>query len=203
MKRGFAAVGIIAVGLAALAASAAAQDVAPPGFGVGIDAGVVTLSPQADQREWGGAVEGSVRYTWASGFQVLAGGTYGFAGVKDVSENRKFWGLFADGRLLLSMGAQSVVPWVGGRAGYISQSLNVAELPNNEGRGEFRGTGFTFSGLVGILARLSNQLAFEAYLAFGVAPFGDIELNGEKLEGTSNTDFTSSLKVGLVYSFGN
>ena len=202
MNRRFAVVGTIAVSLAALAASAAAQDVAPPGFGVGIDAGVVTLSPEANQREWGGAAEGAVRYTWASGFQVLAGGTYGFSSVEDFDENRKFWGLFGDGRLLLSMGAQSVVPWVGGRVGYVSQSLSVAELPNNQGPGEFRGTGWAISGLVGMLARLSNQLAFEAYLAFGVAPFSDIELNGEKVPDTSNTDFTSSLKVGLVYSFG-
>ena len=43
------------------------------------------------------------------------------------------WGLFGDGRLLLSMGARSVVPWVGGRIGYLSQSLDVAELPNNLG----------------------------------------------------------------------
>jgi len=202
MKREFAVIGLITASLAALPASAAAQDVAPPGFGVGIDAGVVTLSPQADQREWGGAVEGAVRYTWDSGFQVLAGGTYGSASVKDIDENRTFWGLFGDGRLLLSMGARSVVPWVGGRVGYLSQSLSVAELPNNQGPGDFSGTGWSFSGLVGMLARLSNQLAFEAYLAFGVAPFGNIELNGEKLQDTSNTDFTSSLKVGLVYSFG-
>lgn len=202
MNRGLAIVGLVTASLAALPAAATAQDVAPPGFGVGIDAGVVTLSPQADQREWGGAGEGSVRYTWESGFQVLAGATYGFASVEDFDENRTFWGLFGDGRLLLSMGARSVVPWVGGRIGYLSQSLDVAELPNNQGPGEFRGTGWSFSGLVGILARLSNQLAFEAYLAFGVAPFGDIELNGVKQPGTSNTDFTSSLKVGLVYSFG-
>jgi hypothetical protein len=202
MNRGLALVGLVAASLTAVSATATAQNVAPPGFGVGIDAGVITLSPEADQREWGGAVEGAVRYTWASGFQVLAGGTYGFAGVKDISENRTLWGLFADGRLLLSMGAQSVVPWVGGRVGYVSQSLNVEELPNNQGRGEFRGTGWSASGLVGMLARLSDQLAFEAYLAFGVAPFGDVELNGEKLPDTSNTDFTASLKIGLVYSFG-
>ncbi len=202
MNRGLALIGLIAAGLTSLPAVGEAQDVAPPGFGVGIDAGVVTLSPEADQREWGGAAEGSVRYTWASGFQVLAGATYGFAGVKDVDENRTFWGLFADGRLLLNMSARSVVPWVGARAGYISQSLNIEELPNNQGRGEFRGTGWSGSGLVGILARLSDQLAFEAYLSFGVAPFGDIELNGQKLPDTSNTDFTASLKVGLVYSFG-
>jgi len=203
MNRQLALIGLFAASLVSLPAVVEAQDVAPPGFGIGIDAGVVTLSPQADQREWGGAAEGAVRYTWASGFQVLAGATYGFASVEDVDENRYFWGLFADGRLLLSMGAQSVVPWVGGRVGYVSQSLNVEELPNNLGRGEFRGTGWTASGLVGMLARLSDQLAFDAYLAFGVAPFSDVELNGETLEGTSNTDFTASLKIGLVYSFGS
>ncbi len=191
---------LIAGGLAVFSSDAAAQDVVPPGFGVGGGGGVITLSPEIDKREWGGNVEGSLRYTWPSGIQVTGGANYGFVSVDQVSDDRTVWGIFADGRLVLEMNARSIAPYVGGRVAYINQSLDTQVVPDTPL--EFRGDGWNFSGLFGILARLTDRLAFDAYLIFGVAPFSDIELNGETIDGSGGTDYTGGLKVGLVYSFG-
>lgn len=200
MSGKFIQLSFLIAGLAVFSSDAAAQDVVPPGFGVGVGVGVITLSPEINQREWGGNVEGSLRYTWPSGIQVTGGANYGFVSVDQVSDDRTLWGIFADGRLVLQMNARSIAPYVGGRVAYINQSLDTQA--GSDTPLEFRGDGWNFSGLFGILARLSDRLAFDAYLIFGVAPFGDIELNGETIAGSGGTDYTAGLKVGLVYSFG-
>ncbi len=181
---------------ALLPASAAGQEVASPGWAIGAAGGLITYSPEADSREYGGGIEGFVRYTLPSNVQVMGGVGYGSVNVDGTADNRTFVSIFGDVRLLLNH-SPSVVPYIGARAAYVHQSIEGAI--NGIDR-EISGNGGNFSGLFGILVRLVPRLALQADLLFGIAPFGDLKVDGETISDTSSSGFSGGLKIGLVYS---
>jgi len=188
-------------------AKAIGQVVSPPGFGLGITAGAITVSPEEDQREWGASFAGSARYTWPSGLQLVGGVSYGFLDAKEVAGftvdgKRNVLGVFLDPRLILNVNARTVAPYIGAHIAFLSHSLDT-ELAGNDLK--LSGTGWDFAGMIGVLMRLSDQLAFDVFGTFGLAPFGeaDLEVGGEEFKVDGTTTFSASLAVGLVYSFGS
>lgn len=209
MSRILKAVAVLVFGAALFGHEAAGQDVAPPGFGIDLNAGAITASAEKDVRDWGPRFEGSVRYTWPSGFHVAAGGAYSLLKTDNVQgftvdTNRDVVSIFADGRLYLNMAAPSVAPYIGARAGYLHHSVNT-EVPGTSQQLKVSGNGWEFAGLVGILARISDSIEFESYLSFGLAPLGkaDVTVGDTTLQEDGTTSYTASLMVGFVYSFGS
>jgi hypothetical protein len=153
------------------------QETAPAGFGFGVTGGVVSLSPEIDTREYGPGLDGFVRYTFSNGVQVLGGASWATVNVENVDDKRDLVALFVDGRFLLN-NVSSLAPYIGVRASYTQHKLKtvINTIPT-----EVKGDGWIFSGVVGLLARLGERMAFEADLMFGIAPFNDVEINGETL----------------------
>jgi hypothetical protein len=178
-----------------------AQTVTPPGLALGGTVGAITISPEIDAREWGIHYEGYLRYTLAPGFLIVAGVGYSLTDIdqEGVSEKRNVVSIFVDPRWALEPIASRLTPYIGGRIAYAHHSLETPFL----GIGVLRrsGDGWMFGGALGVLARFSQQAAFEANLTLGIAPFGDYELNDEVEDGTSSSEYFGSLRVGLVYSF--
>jgi hypothetical protein len=183
---------------AVVTTEAAGQYIAPAGLGIAGTAGIATISPESDVREYGASFEGSLRYTWPSGFQVAGGVNYTLGNVDEVDDSRKVLGIFVDPRLVLSPRAAAVTPYIGARIGYTTHSLNTVV---NENDVEITGDGWVFGGIFGVLLRLSDRWAGEVYGVFGVAPLGDVELNGSTVPDSGTTGFTGALRGGLVYSF--
>jgi hypothetical protein len=196
----------IAAGVTMLPLRAAAQDVAPPGFGIGIGGAAVTFSPEEDKREWGGAGNLILQYTWASGIQVSAGASYGGLAAQEVasltvSGTRKLFNVYGDARLILNRQARSAAPYVGARVGYLDHSLSTTL---DGGALEVSGTGMTYSGLVGVYLRLNDKLTADFFGAFGLSSLGDPDgsYEGGPLDMKGGTAYTASFGAGLVYLLG-
>ncbi len=208
------ALGFLLVSLLAAAQAAPAQEAAPSGFAVAGAIGALNVSPEFDSREWGVSYEGSLRYTWASGFQLEAGLSYSLTDPKEIQgipvpstipEKRKVLNLFVDPRLVLNMGSANLAPVVGARVGYLHHSYDVT------GSGvilippaKFSGSGWIIAGSVGLLVRLSRNLAAEVNGQFGVAPLGDIKEDDGNTEVTipnsGTSTFTGAIRAGLTYT---
>ncbi len=107
-----------------LATAGMGQETAPAGFGFGVTGGIVSLSPQLDQREYGPGLDGFVRYTFSNGVQVLGGASWATVNVENVDDNRDLVGLFVDGRFLLN-NVSSLAPYIGVRASYAQHDLKT------------------------------------------------------------------------------
>jgi hypothetical protein len=192
---------IIAASVFAGPATSTAQTVTPPGLGLGGTVGAITVSPEIEAREWGIHYEGYLRYALASGFQVVGGIGYSLTDIdqEGIKEKRSILSFFVDPRFALRSAASRFTPYLGGRIAYAHHSLKTPFL----GLGVLTrsGDGWMFGGALGVLARLSQQAAFEANLTIGVAPFGDYELIDEIQDGTSSSEYFGSLRIGLIYSF--
>jgi len=186
--------------------TAAAQDVTPPGFGVGISAAAITISPEENKRVLGGMGTAFLQYTWGSGVQVRGGAGYGAVDAGEVqtltvSGTRKLFSVFGEARLILNTRARTAAPYVGAQVAYLSHDLDTtyadAEL-------KVSGTGWNYAGVLGVFLRLSDSLAVDLSGTFGVAPFGDPDAtyDGEALDLKGTTTYTASIGAGLVYSFG-
>lgn len=171
------------------------QDIAaPPGLGLGVSAGLISFSDDIDNYNLGTAVEGAVRYTSAGGIQVLGGGQYGQVDVQNLNKSRTVWGVFADARLLLQKDGRSAAPYIGARVAYLDQSLDTDVF------GEISSTGWLAAAMFGVLVRLASQVSLDATAIFGVAQFGDQEIDGVPQPDSGNSGATFSAKLGLVYS---
>jgi hypothetical protein len=193
----------LSIAVFALAGDLEAQYVAAPnGFGIGVSVGAVTYSDSVQSFNAGGGADASVRYTF-NALQLVGGGGYAVVSVKDLDANRKVWNIFGDLRLSLkSSGQPGIAPYIGGRLGYVWSSVDITEL-DLSGLSEAKTSGWTFAGLIGALFPLSPKFAIDGQFTFGVASLGDIEFNtGDKLENSSESGVTGSLRVGIVYSFG-
>ncbi len=197
----------LVIGACLLPAHALAQDVAPAGFGIGISGSAITISPEENKREWGGIGNAWLQYTWPSGIQVLGGGGYGGVSAKEVggftvTGTRKVWNVFGDARLILNRNARSVAPYIGAHVAYLSHDLNTTFVDQEL---KVSGSGWNYAGAVGIYARLGDALTLDASLTFGVAPFSDPDatVGGQDVALQGTTTYSSSLGVGLVYTFGS
>jgi hypothetical protein len=196
----------LAASVTILPPSAAAQDVAPPGFGIGIGGAAITFSPEENKREWGGTGNLYLQYTWASGIQVSAGASYGGLSAQEVgslsvSGTRKLFNVYGDARLILNRQARSAAPYVGARVGYVDHSLSTTL---DGGALEVSGNGTNYSGIVGVYLRLTDNLTADLSGAFGLSSLGDPDAtyqgNPQELKG--GTAYTASFGAGLVYSLG-
>ena len=192
---------IVAASVFAGPPTSVAQTVIPSGLGLGGTIGATTVSPEIDAREWGIQYEGYLRYALASGLQVVGGVGYSLTDIdqEGIDEKRSTLSLFIDPRFALRPAASRFTPYIGGRIAYAHHSLKTPFL----GLGVLTrsANGWMLGGALGVLARFSQQAAFEANLTTGFAPFGDYEINDEIVEGTSSSDYFGSLRVGLIYSF--
>lgn len=186
---------------------AAAQDVTPPGFGVGISAAAVTISPEEDERVWGGMGSAFLQYTWGSGVQVRGGAGYGAVDAGEVqsltvSGTRKLFSVFGEARLILNTRARTAAPYVGAQVAYLSHDLDTTYA---EAELTVSGTGWNYAGVLGVFLRLSDKLAVDLSGTFGVAPFSDPDAtyDGNELDLEAATTYTAGFGAGLVYSFGS
>jgi hypothetical protein len=196
----------LAAGVPVLPLRAAAQDVTPPGFGFGVSGSVISISPEENKREWGGTGNAFLQYTWASGLQVVGGASYGGVSAQEVasltvSGTRKVFSVFGDVRLILNTRARSAAPYVGAHIAYLDHSLSTTLAGGDL---EVSGTGWNYAGIFGVYLRLTDKLAADFSLTFGLAPFSDPDatLDGEALDLKGGTTYTGSLGAGLVYSLG-
>lgn len=194
-------------GLLLLPIEAAAQDVTPSGFGLGLAVTGMTISPEENKRVWGGEGSAFLQYTWAPGIQIVGGAGYGAVDAGEVlslnvSGTRKLFSVFGEARLILNTQARKAAPYLGAHVAYLDHDLDTtyagAEL-------KVSGTGWNYAGVFGVILRIANNLAADFSGTFGVAPFRDPDAtyDGEALALKGATTYTSSLGVGLVYSFGN
>ncbi len=192
---------IVAASVFAGPPTSVAQIVVPSGLGLGGNIGATTVSPEIDAREWGIQYEGYLRYALATGFHIVGGVSYSLTDIdqEGVREKRSILSLFIDPRFALRPADSRLSPYIGGRIAYAHHSLKTPFL----GLGVLTrsGNGWMLGGALGVLARFSQQAAFEANLTIGFAPFGDYEINDEIIDGTSSSDYFGSLRVGLIYSF--
>ena len=196
----------LAAGLPLLPAQAAAQDVTPPGFGVGVGGSAITISPEENKRVWGGMGNAFLQFTWASGIQVVAGAGYGAVDAGEVlslqvSGTRKLFSVFGEARLILNTQARTTAPYVGAHVAYLDHDLDTT-YAGSELR--ISGTGWNYAGKFGVILRIANNLAADISGTFGVAPFGDPEAtyDGEPRTLKGATTYTASIGAGLVYTFG-
>ena len=83
MTRGLMALSLALALAAAYPTSAAAQDAAPDGFAIGAAGGLISFSDEIEDYNAGWGVEGNLRYTFPSSFQVVAGASYGAVSVEN------------------------------------------------------------------------------------------------------------------------
>jgi hypothetical protein len=163
------------------------------------DASALSFSDSVQNWNWGGVGELSLRSTFG-GMQVALGAAYGQVAVEDLDANRVVWGFFVDPRLLLKT-TPGAAPYIGARVSYLLSSIDVSEL-GISGITEAKSKGWVFAGEFGVLFPLGAQWAFDAMLTFGVATFGDIDVDGgTTIPDSSDSGTTGSLKIGIVYSF--
>jgi len=197
---------LVATGIPLLPMRAAAQDVTPPGFGLGISGTAITISPEENKRVWGGMGNVFLQYTWVSGIQVAAGAGYGAVdagevGSFNVSGTRTLLNVFAEARLILNTQARTAAPYVGAHVAYLDHDLDTTYADRAL---KVSGTGWNYAGAIGVVLRLTDQLAADLSGTFGVAPFGDPDVTwgGVTEDVKGSTTYTASIGAGLVYSFG-
>jgi hypothetical protein len=116
---------LVAVFAAALLwPSLADAQIAPRGFAVGVLGGFESWSLEADEREYGPAVEGFGRYTLDSGLQLAAGVTYSSMSVDAVPDNRQVWDIWGEVRVMLT-NWNAASAYIGMRGGFVRQSLST------------------------------------------------------------------------------
>ena len=197
---------VLTAGVALLPMRAAAQDVTPPGFGLGISGAAITISPEENKRVWGGQGNAFLQYTWASGIQVMGGAGYGAVDAGEiaalsVSGTRKLFSVFGEARLILNTQARTAAPYVGAHVAYLDHDLDTTYADREL---KVSGTGWNYAGVIGVVLRITDNLAADLSGTFGVAPFGDPDAtyDGDALDLKAATTYTGSIGAGLVYSFG-
>ncbi len=174
-----------------------AQDVAPPGWGAGASAGVLSAKPDLGDREYGFGFQGTVSYTLPSGLQIAGGGLYGVFDVKQNRDNRNVALVFVEPRYVILMSAEKMTPYVGLRGGYGWQQVRIA---SDGTTAEASSDGWLFSGIFGVLVRLSPAVALEFAGIFGVSGWGDPVINGEQVSDvTGKTAWTGGVTAGFVF----
>ncbi|UCF18169.1 MAG: outer membrane beta-barrel protein [Gemmatimonadota bacterium] len=195
---------LLAVPLASLIAhpvATQAQDVAPPGWAVGASVGLLSAKPDLGDREYGLGFQGTLSYTKPSGLQIAGGALYGVLNTEQSEDHRNVVFVFVEPRYVILMSAESVTPYVGVRGGYGWQQLRVA---GDTSTAEASADGWLFSGIIGVLARLSPAVALEATGVFGVSGWGNPEIGGEPIpERTGKTAWTGGIIVGFVFHAGS
>lgn len=170
---------------------------APPGFAIGILGGFESWSLETDEREYGPAVEGMVRYTFDSGLQLAAGVTYSSMNVDLVPDNRQVWDIWGDVRVTLTNWNKASA-YIGMRAGFVNQKLSTVI---NAQPTDISASGAMGAGQIGLLVPISRTIAFDALGQFGLSWTNDLEANGEPVDRPVKTGWIAGLKAGLVVSF--
>jgi hypothetical protein len=189
---------------AALAASvlltpgAVAQDVVPPGWGFGATVGVVSVRPEADEREFGPSVEGTVRYALESSLQFVGGASFSSVNVDIVDDKRQVLEVFIEPRYVILKSAEQITPYFGLRAEYLHVTLDT-EIEGESA--DITADGWGILGTFGMIWRLSPTIALDAMATYGVGGTGDPRIDGEPIPGRDGgSAWTGGLKVGLVFS---
>jgi hypothetical protein len=177
--------------------SLAAAQPAPQGFAVGVLGGMESWSLEADEREYGPAVEGFGRYTFESGLQLAVGVTYSSMNVDAVPDNRQVWDIWGDVRVVLT-NWNAASAYIGMRGGYVSQSLSTVI---NTQPTDISANGWMGAAQIGVLVELSRTLALDALAQFGLSGTSDLEANGVPVDRPGKTAWIGGLKLGLVLSF--
>jgi hypothetical protein len=197
----------LATGVPLFPLRAAAQDVTPPGFGLGISGAAITISPEENKRVWGGTGSAFLQYTWASGIQIAAGAGYGavdageVATLSSVSGTRKLFSVFGEARVVLNTQARTAAPYIGAHVAYLDHDLDTIYADRTL---RVSGTGWNYAGVIGVVLRITDHLAADLSGTFGMAPFGDPDAtyDGQTLDVKGTTTYTASIGAGLVYSVG-
>jgi hypothetical protein len=196
----------LAAGMSLLPMKAAAQGVTPPGFGLGLGGTAISVSPEENKRVWGGTGNALLQYTWSNGLQVVGGAGYGAVDAGEVASftvtgTRKLFSVFGEARLILNTQARAAAPYVGAHVAYLDHDLDTTYADREL---KVSGTGWNYAGVIGVVLRITDNLAADLSGTFGVAPFGDPDATygGETLDIKGTTTYTASIGAGLVYSFG-
>jgi hypothetical protein len=172
----------------------AQTSVAPTGFAFGGNLGYYTLSgDDFEGIDSGLGFEGNVRYSWLSGFQILGGVHYASHGIDGLDENINVLSIFVEPRYVFAIGSPTLSPFVGGRAGWVRQSLDIEGI-------DASADGVAFGGSGGLLFQVAPQVAIETSVMFAAVSFGDIEVEGESVDGTDSSGTTLALQGGIVIS---
>jgi hypothetical protein len=177
--------------------SLADAQVAPPGFAVGVVGGFESWSLEADEREYGPAVEGFGRYTLDSGLQLAAGVTYSSMSVDAVPDNRQVWDIWGEVRVVLT-NWNAASAYIGMRGGFVRQSLSTTI---NTQPTDISANGWMGAAQIGLLVQLSRTIALDAIGQFGLSGTSDLEANGQPVDRPVKTAWLGGLKAGLVLSF--
>lgn len=166
----------------------------PSGFALGGKLGYYTLSgDDFEGVDAGFGFEGNVRYTLLSGFQILGGVHYAIHGMEGLDENMNVLAIFAEPRYVFAIGSPTISPFVGGRAAWVRESVDIQGV-------DASASGFAFGGTGGLLFQVAPQVAIETSVLFAAVSFGDIEIEGESIDGTDTSGTTLALQGGIVIS---
>jgi hypothetical protein len=181
------------IGLVTLAALSVA--VARPASGqVSFDVGGLYVSLSGTDFNGvnaGIGVDGQVRFRLLpSAITLGIGGQYTTHAVDGVDPNFNVWGVFVEPRLGLPAGASPIKPYLAARGAYLHQSIT-------QGANSASADGFLIAGGGGLLVGLGG-INLDIGVLFGLANFGEIQLNGSGT-GVKPNGTAVALRLGLVF----
>lgn len=166
----------------------------PTGFALGGNLGYYTLSgDDFEGIDAGLGFEGNARYTFLSGFQIVGGVHYASHGFEGLDENMNVLAIFVDPRYVFAIGSPMIAPFVGGRAAWVRESMDIQGI-------DASANGFAFGGTGGLLFQVAPQVAIETSVMFAAVSFGDIEVEGVTIDGSDSSGTTLALQGGIVLS---
>ena len=165
------------------------------GFAIGANGGFYTLSgDDFETTDAGFGLNGFVRYNFPSGFSISGGFQWNTHNDDFIGESITIIGVIVDPRYYFQLKTPTVTPFVGGRAGYLRESVTVAGF-------DLSASGFAFGGTGGILFQASPQFAIETTVSFQSLSFGDVDVDGTTVPNTDASGTSLGISAGLVISF--
>lgn len=165
----------------------------PGGFGIDVNGGYHDLGgDDFEGIEGGFGADATLRYNFASGFGVGAGGEIAFLGVEGTDENADLTELYGEVRYDFPTGT-AVRPFVAGRVGYAQLS------PDEDVQDGFDLDGIAAGGNAGVAYWLSDEVALQ-----GVALLNFLSLSADDDLDFDDTDFSGTefgAKAGVKVVF--
>lgn len=182
----------LGLGLLALTTPLAAQQ--------GLSLGTGFLAASTDGEDFTGVrdrygLDLVARYGW-SGWSLGAGGQVTWNGNEGIGENTRTLGLFLEPRVYLGSTLQTRwMPYVLARAALLWTHLET-------GGSRITSHGTSFLGGLGFLYRLGERWDVDAGVSFGYLGFGDITVDGNRLDDTGMSGTSFGARVGFTYGLG-
>lgn len=96
-------------------------------------------------------------------------------------------------------------PFVGARAAYLRQGAEVTVVDPvtlQSSNADLSASGWAFGLVGGIAWQVNPKMSFETNINWNAVSFGDIELDGDSINGTDSSGRGLSFTTGLVFAFG-